>query len=102
MTGINVNIDAESVKAEVVKAIMESTVGETITTEIKRHLSDYKAEQLWRRVVEREVEQVATLAIREEIKKHEADIRARVSESIDSEVISRITNKVVDHLWSSE
>lgn len=92
---INVNIDKDAIEAELVRAIVESSIGSAIEASIKKSLTEavgpyHDRKTVVQRAVDEAVQQKIGFIIQGVLASREDDIKRLVEERLTNEVFCRI------------
>lgn len=96
---MKVEINAEQVQQQIVKAIMESAIGENLNVEINRLLtkSNTWTDNIIQTAIKRVMEDVMTKEIMKNLEGRREEIKLLVANRLTDEMISRTLDKLINH-----
>jgi len=104
MNGFEIKINKEEVEKQIVKAVVDSSIGEHIQKAITELFKDselnsyYKNNNIVRNAVKKEIESAFSKIVHQEMKNHENKIREFVKEQLTDELLKEISNKTWNYL----
>ncbi len=99
---LKIDIDAEQIQQQVTEAILNSSLGVTISKAIESALSNYETKRIWEAAIKDEVRRVVVLEARKAVEHNRSAIQEIVRKEIDDKAIQDIAARMIDWLYRED